>query len=343
MSHAVETMFSVREVPWHGLGVILDAPPSSEEAIKQAGLDWGVEARDIFWQSKMNPQRFVQVPERKMLVRTKDESPLSVVGRDYQVLQNLEAFQFFDPIVDAKIAAYETAGSLQDGRKIWILARINEDFQIGVGDVIRQYVLLCNGHDGNTGVMIQPTPIRVVCNNTLMASLGAGMVQHIVHRGDLKAKMEQAADIIGFTTKRFQELKTQYLFMASKTITTEQRIDYLRALIPDVSSEASPRMRSRVAAQRDGILQLLDTGRSTALPNFDKGTVWAIYNCAVEFADWSLGSRSRDIGNYQLFGQGALFKRRALDLAMKLADGKPLVDDPNGIPGDEAATVDLSD
>jgi phage/plasmid-like protein (TIGR03299 family) len=321
----VESMFSVREVPWHGLGTILQEPPTSEEAIKAAGLDWGVEARDVFWASKMNPSRYVQVPNRKMLVRVTDEKPLAIVGHQYSILQNLEAFQFFDPLVEANIAAYETAGSLQGGRRIWIMARIKNSIKIGGNDEVRPYVLLCNGHDGDTGVLLQPTAVRVVCSNTLMASLGSGMVYKMFHRGDLQAKMEQAAEIIGFTKKRFEEMEAAWLLMQSTEITTVQRVDYVKALIPDVPDNASDNLKARCAGQRDKILELLDNGKSIGVPHFDKGTIWAIYNCAVEFADWYMGKTTRDLPNYQLFGRGATFKQRAYTFAMQLARGQPMV------------------
>lgn len=342
MSHEVETMFSVRETPWHGLGHVLQDPPTSEEAIKQAGLDWGVEGRELFWKSKMNNARFTQVPERQMLVRTTDELPLSVVSTEYRVLQNIEAFQFFDPLVAGGVAVYETAGSLQSGKKIWILARIKEEFQIGAGDTMRQYVLLCNGHDGSTGILLQPTAIRVVCKNTLMNSLSTGMVIRMAHRGDVHKQMEMAQQVIGFTKGRFEQLKSLYIAFNAKEITTEQRIGYLKALIPDAPSNASARLISRVAAQRDSILRLLDVGESVKITGINRGTIWAIYNCAVEFADWCMGERSRDLGNYQLFGYGALFKQRALDLATRLLRDQPLTKEPEtGLPDADASAVNM--
>jgi len=44
----VETMFSVRETPWHGLGRIVMDAPASREALELAGLDWQVESRNIY-------------------------------------------------------------------------------------------------------------------------------------------------------------------------------------------------------------------------------------------------------------------------------------------------------
>lgn len=342
--HMVESMFSVREKPWHGLGQVLLEPPTSEEAIKQAGLDWEVEGREIFWKSKMNNMRFIPVPQRQMLVRTRDELPLSVVSSDYRVLQNVEAFQFFDPLVTAGIAVYETAGSLQQGKKIWILARIKKEFQIGPNDVVRQYVLLCNGHDGSTGILLQPTGIRVVCKNTLMNSLSTGMVIRMVHRGDVHRQMQMAQEVIGFTENRFKQLQSLYVAFNAREITTEERIGYLKALIPDAPSNASPRLKARVAGQRDGILRLLDTGESVKVTGINRGTIWAIYNCAVEFADWCMGERARDFGNYQLFGHGALFKQRALDIAGRLLKGESLTKEPvMGLPDAdaEAANMDI--
>ena len=39
-----DSMFSVRETPWHGLGAVLERPPGTiAEAIEASGLGWRVE------------------------------------------------------------------------------------------------------------------------------------------------------------------------------------------------------------------------------------------------------------------------------------------------------------
>ena len=48
MAALVETMFSTREKPWHGLGTIIMEAPTSEEALKVAGLDWKVVQREVY-------------------------------------------------------------------------------------------------------------------------------------------------------------------------------------------------------------------------------------------------------------------------------------------------------
>jgi len=112
----VTTMFSVREMPWHKKGKILNNPPTSEEAIKEAGLDWEVELKQMFWKDKINNE-FYPFPNRCALVRKSDDNPLAIVSDHYQALQNRKAFEWFDPIVQGNQAVYETAGSLKNGQK----------------------------------------------------------------------------------------------------------------------------------------------------------------------------------------------------------------------------------
>jgi len=44
----LESMFYVREVPWHGLGIRVEEALDSKEALTAAGLDWLVEQKPIY-------------------------------------------------------------------------------------------------------------------------------------------------------------------------------------------------------------------------------------------------------------------------------------------------------
>ena len=48
MSANVESMFYVRETPWHGLGTRVMTAPGSKEALMAAGLDWNVVQEPIY-------------------------------------------------------------------------------------------------------------------------------------------------------------------------------------------------------------------------------------------------------------------------------------------------------
>ena len=133
MSANVETMFSVRETPWHGLGRIVMDAPASREALELAGLDWQVESRNIYSGTG------AMIPGYRANVRSTDDAVLGVVSDRYRIVQNEEAFQFTDDLLGEGVT-YETAGSLQGGKKVWMLAKLPEKYIIA-GDEVTP---LCN-------------------------------------------------------------------------------------------------------------------------------------------------------------------------------------------------------
>ena len=126
MAHNVETMFSVREKPWHyaetsEVTKLIQEAPNSQEALHYAGLDWTVEQTPVYMENG------ILIPNYKANVRSTDKSCLGIVTDRYQIVQNTEAFEFTDAIVgetENGVVTYETAGSLCGGRKIWLLAKM---------------------------------------------------------------------------------------------------------------------------------------------------------------------------------------------------------------------------
>jgi hypothetical protein len=118
------SFFSVKEKAWHGLGQIIQDYPTSREALIFAGLDYTVEKRKLFTYDSENndgdPDTDIIIPEIDVpnyyaTIRTDTEEVLGVVGKDYQVVQNVDAFSFFDSIVGGDGIQYETAGALGKG------------------------------------------------------------------------------------------------------------------------------------------------------------------------------------------------------------------------------------
>lgn len=168
------SFFSVKEKAWHSLGQIVEACPSSSEAMKYAGLDYTVEKRFLFTLS--NEYQSVQlnsvhaeikVPDFYATLRTDTEQVLGVVGKDYHVVQNIHAFEFFDSIVGGKEGIrYETAGALGNGERIFITAKLPEYIRVGKDDLIEQYLFLTTSHDGYGSITAAFTPIRICCQNS---------------------------------------------------------------------------------------------------------------------------------------------------------------------------------
>lgn len=184
MSANVETMFYVREKPWHGLGTRVEEALTSEEALVAAGLDWTIDSRPVF------DEKGNIIAGYKANTRSKDGRVLGIVGSRYSIVQNREAFDFTDALIGEGVK-YETAGSLRDGKTIWLLGKMPERYILG--DKVEPYICFTNTHDGTGAVKACMTPVRVVCNNTLNCALnGAKRKWSTPHRGNVQARLEEA-------------------------------------------------------------------------------------------------------------------------------------------------------
>lgn len=329
MSHEIEIgadgkacAFFVKQPAWHGLGVILQNPPTSKEAIIAAGLNWEVEKRPLFWQ-KGAPPILTKVESRVGLVRNTDEAILAVVSDQYEPLQNVNAFEFFDPYITAGVASYEAAGSLRGGQRIWVLAKLNQQsFQIGPNDELKNHLLLTSGNDGKTGVIISNVQTRVVCANTLRAALGEGGYISFWHTAGVTKNLEKAKEQLGLVVGKLDEIKDLYQRMYARSMSVKEIIDFVNKLaeyeVPQMprenehaDGEKVDRANLNAKAMVDKILELLDTGFGHDMPGIS-GTLWGVYNAAIEFVDYYAGARSKDRGNYMLFGPGATLKEKIM-------------------------------
>jgi phage/plasmid-like protein (TIGR03299 family) len=211
------SFFSVREKAWHGLGQVVENAPDSATAIKLAGLDYTVEKQPVFLNGG------IEIPDTYATVRTDTNHPFGIVKSRYEVLQNSEAFNFFDSIVGEGAAIYETGGALGDGETIFITAKLPEYIKVGKDDLIEQYLFLTNNHNGKKVLQAAFTPVRIVCNNTLNAALkNSSNNVRIMHNGQMKNNIAEAHKLMGIVHKMKEELETVFNAMAKKSIVDEK-------------------------------------------------------------------------------------------------------------------------
>lgn len=247
MSALVETMFSSnRQVPWHGMGTIVEDAPTSEDAIRLAGLDWKVEQKPIYLADG------TEIQGSYANVRSSDNKPLGIVGGRYSIVQNTDAFTFTDELLGEGVR-YETAGSLKDGKVIWLLAKLPEKYEI-LGDKVDPYVVFTNTHDGSGAVRVAMTPVRVVCNNTLnMAMRSAKRVWTARHTGNIHSKLDDAMYTL--------ELASQYMEATKETFEELHKVKMddiklyrtLNNLVP-ITDNMTDRQKLNVNAIRDDIM-----------------------------------------------------------------------------------------
>ena len=225
MPSNVETMFYTRKKPWHGLGKMVMEAPTSKEALALAGLDWQVIQKPI------ETVDGIPIPGFKANTRDIDEKVLGVVTDRYKVVQNEEAFSFTDELLGEGVT-YETAGSLQEGRRSWILARLPQRYIIS-GEEVTPYLVFMNSHDGTGAIKAAMTPIRVVCNNTLNLALkNAKRIWSTNHTGNISEKLDDARDTLLYANFYMAELGKAIDNLNRMKLTDRQVYEYIDALFP---------------------------------------------------------------------------------------------------------------
>lgn len=228
------SFFSVQQKAWHNLGQIVEDYPTSEEAIKHAGLDYQVIKAPLYTTGSGIIQtaagieirdREIEVPDYFANIRSDNNAVLGVVGKDYHIVQNREAFSFFDAIVGSgEGILYETAGALGNGERIFITAKLPDYIRVGNGDdVTEKYIFLTTSHDGSGSITAAFTPIRIVCQNTLNASLRSmSNVVRIKHTAGAKQRLEDAHKVMGLANTLSQQLEGIFNQWAKVSITDRE-------------------------------------------------------------------------------------------------------------------------
>ena len=233
MAANVETMFYTgRETPWHGLGTSVETAPSSREALMLAGLDWKVIQKNVYTDD------WKRIPDYVVNVRDSDDQILGVVTGRYKVVQNEDAFAFTDDLLGNGVR-YETAGSLKNGKKVWILAKLPQTYRVAE-DRVMPYLVFSNSHDGSGSIKVAMTPIRVVCQNTLNLALStAERIWSTAHTGDMDAKLEDARMTLFMAQDYMNKLSQEADELCRKRVSDAAVQEYIKLLlpIPDNASE----------------------------------------------------------------------------------------------------------
>ncbi len=236
MSANVESMFYVREVPWHGLGTKVEEALTSADALELAGLNWDVCQQPINTGNQL-------IPGYKANIRSTDDKVLGVVTDRYRIVQNHEAFAFTDELLGEGVT-YETAGSLQGGRKVWLLARLPDSYKI-LGDEVCPYMVFSNAHDGSSAIKVAMTPVRVVCQNTLnLALLDAKRVWSTIHTGDIQMKLTEAKKTLLLAEYYMDKLSDEAEELSAITITDKKVMDFIQELLPTPEKASDAQMRN---------------------------------------------------------------------------------------------------
>ena len=301
MAANVETMFYTREKPWHGLGTMVAEAPNSKDALRLAGLNWKVLQEPVYTENEELIQGY------KANVRDTDRKVLGVVTDRYKVIQNEEAFAFTDTLLGEGVR-YETAGSLQEGRRVWMLARLPREFIIG-GERISPYMVFSNTHDGSGAVKTALTPIRVVCNNTLNLALRtAKRSWSMIHTGDISGKIEEAKNTLLLADEYMTALGQEFENLRKIKLSEKQVLDYIKILLPMEENYSLLQKRGVEKLRADMRMRYFDAPDLKDVGN----NGYRFVNAVSDFATHS--TPRRKTANYKE------------NIFARTADGNPMID-----------------
>lgn len=306
MAHMImenDTLFSVRQVPWHGIGTIVKEAPTSGDALRIAGLDWIVEQTPVFTKDG------IEIAGYKANYRNTDGSVLGIVSDRYQIVQNTEAFEFTDAIVgetENGVVKYETAGSLCGGKKIWLLAKMPT--QKVLDDDVDPYMFFANSHDGTGAIKVGMTPVRIVCNNTLSLALNtAKRSWSTKHIGNIQSKLEEAKLCLQLADKYMTNLDIEADRLANAKLYEEQISEILDEMFP-VDDKATERKKNNILQFKN---QFWTAYSMPDIQQFED-SAWKAVNAMSDIVTHAAPQRASATYNENRWG--------------KLMDGHPIMD-----------------
>jgi phage/plasmid-like protein (TIGR03299 family) len=265
------------EKAWHGLGQYVSEAMTSEQAIELGGLNYTVEKRPLYapgWEGTM-----VEAEGHYGNVRTDTNDILGIVKGRYNIVQNKDAFGFFDTIIDNGEAIFETAGALGKGERIFVTAKLPEDMLVR-GEKVEKYIMLTNSHDGTSKIIAGFTPIRVVCNNTLTAALkNLDNKVSISHTASADSRLKEASRVMGIASKYMDEVNMTFESMTTRKLSDLEMKYFIETVMKtsmkeDKSDkEASTRMNNLV----DQVYSFAIT-HPTQTTEAAYRTLWGAYN-----------------------------------------------------------------
>ena len=280
---------------WHGLGTVVKGAMTSEEAIREARLDWNVIQVPVMYdrnRKRPEPQHpdLSRYPAHQEIegmvanIRSDTGNSLGVVSTRYKPIQNVRAFEFLDSLVMDGVLKYESCGSLWNGQAIWLLARMPEVDRIVGDDISERYILFANWHNGKKTATTIPTHTRVVCWNTLLIALNAAdwRILNISHKGDVSQKLDQARMILGLSEIGFKQYADFGRELTKIELESSDLRDYVEAVFP-IEDRTTPRIERKIQAARQGVYEAFEhpTNKLAGV----SGTAWAAFNAVTFFMD----------------------------------------------------------
>lgn len=298
-----------RQLPWAGITTGKaedDELLTSTQMLARAGLDWEVGLRPL--KRHLSDGRVLDATEYETYRADNEEIQLGSVKSRYELLQNREAFDFGDSLVQSNLARWAEAGLQSDGKQVFMTMLLDEEFMVLGHEAFKIFMFFSTSHNGSRSLAAAITPIRGFCLNqsNIIAANNHGRFV-IQHTSSMKGKLEQAAESIRMAGSYSDMLKAQAETLASIQVTDDKARRLITSIIPE--------RRSRREAMIDGIMANYATSENAG----DAGTGWRLLNATTEYMDHLKPTRSGNARYESItFGEGAKFRTKLVTALAEL-------------------------
>ena len=348
MSHQIENnMIAYRgEQPWHGLGFEVNENTTNLEMMKIAGLDWKVQRRSLAMRDAMGQNLLVApLANFKAVVRSDNNFVFGIPTSRYNLVQNEEIINLFKEYCEAGHAKMETVGGLRGGAVVWALAKLNGGTATTLkgGDQMNGYILFSTSHDGTLSTVGKATSVRVVCHNTMSASLKGGVDFKLKHSSKwTPERAKEAKERLGMASEQIQAFHAAAEALSNVPVDRQGQIEFLSRLM---GGKLLLKAEEEVEIPEGEELLKSISGIETALPEDKlnrvgksileaivdspgsgmesaKGTMWGAVNGVSYYTDHVAGRTQDSRLANAWFGSNDSLKRSAMEVALEMAGVK---------------------
>ncbi len=320
----VESMFSVRQMPWHREGIIVeDYPGDWDQARKLAGLDWDPITTEVYALTDLNANgtpRYEPINGWKCIARSDDGAVLSLNRDTYTVINHGEMGEIVEAVLAQPNVKWETAGVLDGGRAVWCLAMLDEPISLpGDASPTLPYLAITNRHDGTGSCALRATAVRIVCANTFRAAElegeRTGATFSFIHKSSWRNRIEEARQAVTGARcemRRYTELAAELLAIP---ITPRQRNLFITEFIPmPPQGLVTDRVARNVDEARKALRLLFDSTTNEQIA----GTAYGLVQAAGEYLDHVRTARSWETRLNRTLIRPEPLKHRALSLVREI-------------------------
>jgi phage/plasmid-like protein (TIGR03299 family) len=311
-----DQMISARNItPWHGIGEVVEGFFISD---LQRIMGWEVLKERLFLANGQSTNTYATT---RTVVNADGKNEKIILGDKlseyYEVLQNTDLINIIEPFIQSG-CALDTAGTLGNGKRVWILLRLQGDLLVGQQDVISRYIMISNDHTGKEAAKIGMVGVRVVCQNTLNVAEYSKTSQliRVRHEGNVVTSLSQVAAMLDTVNGKFLAYGNQLNKLTGKNISIPDLRKYVKEVFfPKLDPSEEAEKADSINKLKDQIEKIFVEGPGSSLAEAN-GTVYGAYQAVNYFLNHeSRGSLEKRLSSI-VWGKNQQIDQRALSLAL---------------------------